>query len=114
MLKHAPRPAPLLIALIAWTMSCEAAEEVTFNAGFLNPNLEAIDVSQFNKGNPLYAGSYLSDIYINQNLSGRLMVRLGQVTDQAEPQLCLDMALLNQGHVNTEQLTPALNQRLQD
>lgn len=114
MLKRASRPSPLLVMLIALTMSCEAAEEVTFNAGFLNPNLEAIDVSQFNKGNPLYAGSYLSDIYINQNLSGRLMVRLGQVTDQAEPQLCLDMALLNQGHVNTEQLTPALNQRLQD
>ncbi|EIX4158316.1 hypothetical protein MA721_004458, partial [Escherichia coli] len=62
----------LLLNLIS--VNSFASEYVEFDPGFLYGNKEKseIDIRKFSYGNPVPAGSYIADIYLNETLRGRL------------------------------------------
>ncbi|MBS3046392.1 fimbria/pilus outer membrane usher protein [Enterobacter mori] len=84
------------------------AEKVSFDPSFLmtTPG-SGVDVARFEKGNPLEAGEYRVDIYLNDRLIGRESVLVRQVNGQ--PRLCINRRLLakinfNSGVVDEQQL----------
>lgn len=64
----------------------QAAEDqdyVEFNAGFLQGSNggQRIDLSRFSYGNPIAAGEYYADVYLNGALKGRLPLRFADIGD---------------------------------
>lgn len=57
------------------------AKEVQFNQALLFPGLATSDLTRYATGNPIYAGDYPSDIYINDSLVQRETVRMLDITE---------------------------------
>ena len=76
--------------------SVEAVEFAEFYDGFLRGKTvkETVDISRFNYGNPIPAGEYLSDIYLNQEFKGRLKLQFIEVPEKDNTALCADDTLL--------------------
>ncbi|EKI7042411.1 fimbrial biogenesis outer membrane usher protein [Escherichia coli] len=88
----------LLLNLIS--VNSFASEYVEFDPGFLYGNKEKseIDIRKFSYGNPVPAGSYIADIYLNETLRGRLSVKFIEAKTQRDGVLCATpdlMALLD-------------------
>ncbi|MGL4205566.1 MAG: FimD/PapC N-terminal domain-containing protein, partial [Aeromonadaceae bacterium] len=71
------RPHTLLVVVVILTPSpfAHGGEEAQFNSAFLRMGAHKgpttlLDTRQFRTGNPLVAGTYPSDIYINEQLVG--------------------------------------------
>lgn len=47
-----------------------APVEATFNSNFLIGGAQSVDLSRFRDGNPVLAGKYLLDIYVNGEWKG--------------------------------------------
>lgn len=70
-----------------------------FDASFLRyaDGIEPIDVSRFSYGNPIPAGDYLADVYLNEQLKGRTNLQFVDNTDKTEKNhtaLCVNDNLL--------------------
>lgn len=73
----------------------------TFNPDFLNAVLgRDVDLSRYERGNPLLAGDYRVDIYLNGQVIGRETVHVGQNGDASA--VCLTNSLLNKVMFNRE------------
>ncbi|WP_175972087.1 fimbria/pilus outer membrane usher protein [Burkholderia sp. BCC0322] len=72
------------------------AEAVQFNIGFLATQSPGIDVSRFEKGNPLLPGWYRVELYRNTNALGLADVRVGASSDPQRGPICMSHLLLNQ------------------
>lgn len=90
---------------ILFCMPCVAAQgfdEVEFNDAFMRFN---VDVSRYSQGNPVDAGTYRADIYLNNRWIGRQDVRFALATPLSRVAVpCLDMSLLEYAGVSTDNL----------
>ncbi|WP_255640123.1 fimbria/pilus outer membrane usher protein [Cupriavidus sp. EM10] len=83
--------------------------QVQFNAEFLKrADGTSVDVSRFARGNPVTAGDYPADIYLNGMWIGRDTVRLRAQDEIVAP--CMDRSLLPRLNLD-ESALPPVNQR---
>ncbi|AJK50462.1 fimbria/pilus outer membrane usher protein [Burkholderia plantarii] len=110
-----------LLALSLFVSAAAAAQsnpsqvaEVRFNDTFLRrPGAPRIDVSRFDKGNPAMPGTYLADLYVNQNWLGRTDVTLKQVGGRPDDvRACFDRELLQRVGVALARLSPQASAKL--
>ena len=80
-----------------------APEVAQFDSNFLSGSGTKVDLSAFRNGNPMVAGDYRVDIYVNGNWKGRRDLPF-RANGKGEVGACLDLALLEELGVNTEQL----------
>lgn len=80
-----------------------APEVAQFDSNFLSGSGTKVDLSAFTNGNPMVAGDYRVDIYVNGSWKGRRDVPF-RANGQGEVGACLDIALLEELGVDTEQL----------
>lgn len=73
-----------------------AEEYAEFDAGFLRggKDKEAIDISRFSYGNPIPAGDYVADVYLNNQLRGRINLQFAEIPNKNNAGLCANEDLL--------------------
>ncbi|MGF6984919.1 outer membrane usher protein [Paraburkholderia atlantica] len=110
-------PAPLrrrlaiLGALATWLASVAHADtamsaQVQFDDQFLmKPRNQSVDVSRFERGNPVVPGEYTVDLYVNGNWIGHPAVnfRVSEGVDSATP--CFDKSLVARLGLNQTKLS---------
>src|SRR5690606_9835257 len=77
-----------------------APEQVQFNAGMLSGDAKRVDLSAFRNGNPMVAGDYRLDVYVNGLWQGRRDL-VFNADAQGRVDACLEMALLEELGVDT-------------
>jgi len=82
--------------------------QAQFNDSFLQrKDGKSLDLSRFKNGNPVQAGTYRADIYVNETWTGRSDVVLRSVDgDPNNASFCPDRAFLDMAGVNFEKLSP--------
>lgn len=90
----------VILLLNCFSVNSFASEYVEFDPGFLYGNKEKneIDLSKFSNGNPVPAGNYIADIYLNEQLLGRANITFIKNKTQKDSVLCVTpdlMALLD-------------------
>jgi outer membrane usher protein len=95
-------------AFAAGTADGTQIAAVEFNDLFLQrPGAAHVDVSRYNKGNPVMPGTYRADLYVSQTWLGRTDVTLKQIgTDVNDVQPCFDRPLLERVGVDLSKLSP--------
>lgn len=83
-----------------------APEAAQFDSSFLSGSGAKVDLSAFTNGNPMVAGDYRVDIYVNGSWKGRRDLPF-RANGKGEVGACLDIALLEELGVDTEQLLVA-------
>lgn len=94
-------------------MPCMAQglDEVEFNDAFMRFN---VDASRYSQGNPVDAGIYRADIYINNRWIGRQDVRFALTSPLSRVAVpCLDASLLEYAGVSTDNLPEEISSALQ-
>lgn len=88
-----------------------AAEEAlyaAFNPAFINgADGRPLDVSRFERGNPVTPGSYRVDVYVNRNWSGRQEVRVRGGDDKTPASYCFKRSQLSALGLDTGRLPDA-------
>lgn len=86
----------LCVSLLAiFSHTSNANEFAEFDAGFLSGNAkQSIDISRFSYGNPIPAGNYVADVYLNNTLRGRINLRFIDLPTQKQAVLCRSETLL--------------------
>lgn len=97
------------LALLLSSLGCsfsEASELVEFNPAFFgNSRGQAVDLSKFQRSNPLEPGTYRLDLYLNQNWVGRQDIRIRAAVEEGQPpQPCLPPSVLVQLGVDFRKL----------
>jgi outer membrane usher protein len=96
------------------------AQAAQFNDQFLlRKDGKSIDLSRFQNGNPVQAGTYRADVYVNEAWLGRSDVVFRSINgDPLNVVFCADRAFLDMAGVNFEKLSPealaAVNQAAPD
>ncbi|MEW9571972.1 fimbria/pilus outer membrane usher protein [Rhodanobacter sp. Si-c] len=72
------------------------------------------DLSRFEHGNPVLAGSYNTDIYLNSTWVGRRDVRFAAASAKVNATACVDRALLDQMGLHPAKLSDGIIARLDD
>lgn len=106
-LSAAPAPASANLgeqALLAAAAPAPARAE--FDSDFLSGHGPKVDLSAFSNGNPMVAGSYRVDIYVNGSWQGRRDLQFKAGADGVVD-ACLGMPLLEEIGVDTTQLPAA-------
>ena len=83
-----------------------APEAAQFDASFLSGSGAKVDLSAFANGNPMVAGNYRVDIYVNGSWKGRRDLPF-RSNGKGEVGACLDSTLLEELGVDTDQLSGA-------
>ena len=78
------------------------AKEVQFNQALLLPGLATRDLKRYATGNPLFAGDYPSDVYVNDSLMQRETVRMQDVTGPGSAAPCMSRELLELARIDPE------------
>ncbi|WP_238149591.1 fimbria/pilus outer membrane usher protein [Dyella jiangningensis] len=78
---------------------------VEFSSAFTGSS-QSVDVSRFEKGNPVLPGSYNVDIFVNDGRVARKNITFRAVDGSAVAQPCFDYATLVQMGVDTNRLDP--------
>jgi len=121
-LRLTPLCAALLVALASHGLDAYAAEATTpgikvatveFEDAFLmgGPG-QRTDVSRYARGNAVAPGSYMVDLFINQNYIGRTEVPFTPVGGDAPAQPAFDHQLLQRIGVDLSKLSPASTEKL--
>ena len=84
--------------------SLAVAEEVQFNQALLFPGLATRDLTRYATGNPIYAGDYPSDIYINDSLASRVTVRMLDVAEPGSAVPCMTKKLVQLARIEPERM----------
>lgn len=93
--------------LLSWVFSAatEAEELIRFNPAFFgNSRGQSVDLSKFERGNPLTPGTYRLDLYLNRNPVGSREIRFRAVGDGSTVKPCLSPDVLEQLGVNFTRL----------
>ncbi|OBX05546.1 fimbrial protein [Gallibacterium genomosp. 3] len=87
----------VLMSLMGAPSFVQAEEEyVEFNPIFLRGvSSDEVDVSRFSYGNPVAAGEYVADIYLNEQLKGRIALQFAEVPNKHTTALCMTDSLLS-------------------
>lgn len=100
----------MLGALAAWVPAVAHAQTMTvadvqFNDQLLmKPRGASIDISGFERGNPIPAGEYPVDIYLNGDWTGKSTVRFTEQEGHSGAAPCFDKALLQRLGLNFDAL----------
>ena len=78
-------------------------EQAQFNAVLLSGQAQQVDLSAFRNGNPMLAGSYRLDVYVNGQWQGRRDLTFKADAD-GRMDACLEMAMLEEIGVDTSTL----------
>ena len=91
-------------------------EEVAFDDAFLGmaPGGSSIDISRFNKGNPVTPGAYLLDVVTNGIAQGRQSLQFEDVQGKKSAQLCLDRTVVGLLGVDLDSVDRARRERPAD
>ena len=82
--------------------------QVEFNTNFLSPQTRAgIDVTRFQKGNPILPGEYRVDLFLNGRALGRTSITVKPGQDPDRGRVCMTRALLDQVGLDWSRLDPA-------
>ncbi|HJF73502.1 MAG TPA: fimbrial biogenesis outer membrane usher protein [Gallibacterium anatis] len=87
------------ISLVLFSSCCinsYASDYVEFDSDFLygSEAQKNIDIKRFSYGNPIPAGEYLADVYVNNELRGRITLQFVELSDQKSIGLCATPTLL--------------------
>lgn len=107
----------MFVAILTLSPLAYAGQEAQFNGAFLRLGSQRSgnnlpDTRQFRTGNPLLAGSYPSDIYINEQLVGHSSLRLDTPARQNTVSVCLDQALLDLSRYHRQAIPTALQEAI--
>lgn len=94
----------LLGMILAAHAVAESGESVSFDDAFLPAGSQALDLSRYEKGNPVDAGVYRADVALNGNLVTRQDIHIQAGKGGVDPQVCIDRALLELVGVDTARL----------
>lgn len=85
-----------LILLNSWFSYVYANEYVEFDSDFLfgSESRKNVDVQRFSYDNAVPAGEYTVDVYLNENLLGRINIQYADVPNQKRTALCATETLL--------------------
>ncbi|NVZ18025.1 fimbrial biogenesis outer membrane usher protein [Pseudomonas costantinii] len=70
------------------------AEDVQFNDAFLPDDSRSLDLTQYEKGNPVLPGNYRADVAVNGTLVSRQDIRINADADGSHPVVCFNSGLL--------------------
>ncbi|NVZ69505.1 fimbrial biogenesis outer membrane usher protein [Pseudomonas costantinii] len=70
------------------------AEDVQFNDAFLPEDSRSLDLTQYEKGNPVLPGNYRADVAVNGTLVSRQDIRINADADGSHPVVCFNSGLL--------------------
>ncbi|MDF3201800.1 fimbrial biogenesis outer membrane usher protein [Pseudomonas sp. 1912-s] len=100
--------------LLAFEVRCVLAEDTQFNSAFLPEGSRALDLTPYQKGNPVLTGDYRSDISINGQLVGRQNISIHSQPDGSAPTVCFNRVLLQLVGVDFNHLSASANQALEN
>ncbi|KWU27590.1 MULTISPECIES: fimbria/pilus outer membrane usher protein [Burkholderia] len=121
------KPGYLLVmaTLGGWTAGAFAADasttpaehfdvaQVQFNDTLMmKPRGQRLDLDRFAKGNPVPAGEYLVDLYVNETWTGRSTVRFDAPAGAVSATPCLDRTVVSRLGLDSETLTDAARAEL--
>lgn len=93
-------------------VAAPAPRDLQFDSSFLSGSGRKTDLSIFRNGNPMIAGNYRLDLYVNGVWKGRRDVAF-KADDKGEVGACLDLPLLEELGVDTTKLVvPTADQAL--
>lgn len=101
-----------LSALLPPTAHSTLNDSVIFNSDFLR---SAIDASEYSQGNPIPAGKYQVDVYVNEKWKGRTEINFSADDNNsriAKP--CFDLNLVSMLGVDIEKLAPNVIEQLKN
>jgi len=88
---------------------------VEFNTDFLSPHTRAgIDLSRFERGNPVLPGEYRVELVLNGRVLGRAGITVKPGADPDRGRVCMTRSLLDQVGLNWNRLAPAALKALED
>ncbi|UNM22842.1 fimbrial biogenesis outer membrane usher protein [Pseudomonas sp. ArH3a] len=84
------------LALLPGVLSAQGvwAEDVKFNDAFLPEDSRSLDLTHYEKGNPVLPGEYRADMAINGKLVSRQDIRINAAEDGSNPVVCFNRGLL--------------------
>ncbi|VWC49654.1 fimbrial protein [Burkholderia aenigmatica] len=87
--------------------------QVQFNDTLMmKPHGQQLDLERFAKGNPVPAGEYLVDLYVNQTWTGRSMVRFDAPAGAVSATPCFDRSLVSRLGLDDQTLTDSARAEL--
>lgn len=105
-----PLAALIAQALVALLGVCAAhgalAEDVQFNEVFLPQDSQSLDLSAYQKGNPVLPGEYRADVAVNGRLVSRQDIRINADAQGNNPVVCFNRGLLELIGVDLRRLSP--------
>ncbi|WP_416378653.1 fimbria/pilus outer membrane usher protein [Burkholderia sp. B21-007] len=125
--RFALKPSYLLVmaTLGGWTAGVQAADttaapaerfdvaQVQFNDTLMmKPRGHRLDLDRFAKGNPVPAGDYLVDLYVNETWTGRSTVRFDAAAGATDATPCFDRTLVSRLNLDDQALTDAARAEL--
>lgn len=101
-----PRALYILPAmLLPCSVLADDSEHVDFNPAFITDSQgRAVDVSQFENGNPMAPGGYRVDLYLNGNWQGRELLTVRKDGPTGQPHFCFRLDDLTRWGLNLEAL----------
>lgn len=97
-----------------WGMSVAQAEDVQFNEAFLPEDSRSLDLTVYQKGNPVLSGEYRADVSLNGRLINRQAIRIQSEADGSNPRVCMSQGLLELFGVDVNKLAPEATLSLVD
>ncbi|KAG1390679.1 hypothetical protein G6F58_012922 [Rhizopus delemar] len=80
---------------------CACPESAQFNSSFLSGQAKQVDLAAFSNGNPMVAGTYRVDVYVNGGWQGRRDLQF-KADAQGHVDACLPLPLLEEMGVDSE------------
>ena len=90
-----PLAALVMGVVLATSAGADEGSEVMFNDAFLPTGSQSLDLTRYEKGNPVEAGVYRADVALNGNLVTRQDIRIQAGKGGSNPYVCVDRKLLD-------------------
>lgn len=87
------------------TVQMALAEDVQFNDSFLPEDSQSLDLSAYQKGNPVLPGEYRADVAVNGKLVTRQDIRINADADGSHPTVCFSRGVLEMVGVDMRNLS---------
>ncbi|MCI1076383.1 FimD/PapC N-terminal domain-containing protein, partial [Stenotrophomonas maltophilia] len=81
--------------------NARAPESAQFNSSFLSGQAKQVDLAAFSNGNPMVAGNYRADVYVNGAWQGRRDLQF-KADAQGRVDACLPLPMLEEMGVDSE------------
>lgn len=96
-----------LLGLLFSFCTLTHAEEVQFNEAFLPTGSRGLDLSLYQKNNPVLAGTYQADVTLNGQLVSRQEIHINADKYGGNPVVCINRKLLELAGVDMNRLSSA-------